>query len=65
MTRCLRQLIRPSNVTITRVPGVGDCQTCTTDPVNNPKCRMYQPVTMSTLAFEPFTDEELATEEDE
>jgi hypothetical protein len=46
MTRCLRQLVRPSSETITRVPGCGDCQTCTFDEANK-NCSMYFAVNLT------------------
>lgn len=32
-----------------RIQGVGDCKICTYDPINNPKCKLYQPITVYTV----------------
>lgn len=44
-TMCIHQFARPDG----RIPGAGDCSACAPDPVNNPACSSYRPITISIM----------------
>jgi len=46
-TYCLNQLYRPrQHFGFAAKPGSGNCVICTRDPINNPYCTKYTPITL-------------------
>jgi hypothetical protein len=44
---CINQFFRPKyNFSM---EGAGNCETCTYDPLRNPQCRSYYPITMRSI----------------
>lgn len=47
LERCINQVFRPKIKTSVNPEGTGDCYNCSYDPVNNPKCKAYYPITIT------------------
>ena len=53
MKCCLRQWVRPTDETKTRIEGVGDCQTCTYDE-HNKNCRLFIEINVTCGTVEDY-----------
>lgn len=57
--KCSGLVFRASSFALEMYPvkeGHGDCETCTYDPINNPRCSGYRPITVFAFKVKPAND---------